>query len=137
MKFLCIATVLAFLSAGSSIISAQKRCQPSKHARLPAVIDLTYHKARPKLLARGWQPFQTIHNNKAATDPNTSYGNGELFWKKGYREIEACAGTGLAPCAFLFEDAYGNRLRVTTAGEEYPKQKSYAIVTGYKFVCDE
>jgi hypothetical protein len=105
-----------------------------KHAPLPAIIGLTYHKARPKLL--GWQPFATIHHNEAPTNPNTSYGNGEIFWKKGYWEIEVCGGTGLAPCAFLFEDVYGNKLRVTTAGEEEPR-RYYARVTGYKFVCDE
>ncbi len=132
-----ILVVVLSLSFGVSAVSAQSRCVPSRHAKLPLVLNLTYHKARPKLLAAGWQPFETIHHNEARTNPNTSYGNGQIFWKKGYWEVEFCSGTGLAACGFLFEDAYGNRLRVTTAGEEYPKQKAFARVTGYKFVCDE
>lgn len=116
-------------------VLGQKACLPNKHAKLPAVYGLTYHKARKKLLAAGWQPFSTIHHNKANTDPNISSGNGKIFWNMGYSEIESCAGTGLAPCAFLFKDAYGNKLRVTTAGEEYAKQKSFATITTYKFIC--
>ena len=112
-------------------------CMPAKHAKLPLIINMTYHRARPRLLAAGWQPHPTIHHNEASKNPATSYGNGEIFWKKGYWEIEDCAGTGLAPCIFLFEDVYGNRLRVSTAGEEYPRQKIFAKVTGYKFVCGE
>lgn len=126
-----------FLVIANSVSVGQSPCAPQKHAKLPFVLDLTYHKARPKLLRAGWQPHPTIHHNEASTNPNTSYGNGEIFWKKGYWEIEACAGTGLAPCAFLFEDAYGNMLRVTTAGEEHPRQRYTAKVTGYKLVCGE
>lgn len=131
-----VATLFCLFLLPASLFG-QTRCAPAKHARLPLVLNLTYHKARPKLLARGWQPYQTIHHNSADTDPSTSSGNGQIYWRKGYWEIESCAGTGLAPCSFLFEDAYRNRLRVTTAGEEYPKQKYFARVTGYKFVCDE
>ena len=59
-----------------------------------------------------------------------------MFWSKGYVELEACSGTGVAACAFLFKDAYGNRLRVTTEGEELPEEKFYARVSAYKFVCE-
>jgi hypothetical protein len=118
------------------LLFGQAACYPQKHAKLPFVLDLSYHKARPKLLRAGWQPYQTIHHNDANKNPNTSFGNGEIFWKKGYWEVESCAGTGLAACAFLFEDAYGNRLRLITLGEELTKPKSYARVSSYKFVCD-
>ncbi len=127
---------LLVFGLATTSIAAQTPCQPSRHARLPAITTLTYHKARPKLLAAGWQPLQTIHQNEATTNPNTAYGNGRSFWKKGYWEVEVCGGTGMALCAFLFEDAYGNRLRVTTSGEEIPKQRWFAKVTGYRFVCD-
>lgn len=137
MKFMMGILVLSVLLCVPGGVVAQVTCVPVKNAKLPRVLDLTYHKARPKLLAAGWQPFRTIHHNSADTDTNTRFGNGEEFWKKGYREIENCAGTGLAPCSFLFEDVYGNRLRVTTAGEEIPKQRSFARVTGYKFVCGD
>lgn len=113
-----------------------KPCTPRRHAKLPPITELTYAKARKKLLAAGWQPFRTKSFNKAAEDPAIRYGNGPLFWKRGYVELEACSGTGMAACAFLFRDAYGNRLRVTTEGEELPKEKTHAIVTGFQFVCE-
>ena len=121
----------------TAIAQAQDRpCRPARHAKLPAVTELTYHKARKRLLAAGWQPLRTKSFNEADTDPDISYGNGRLFWRRGYVEVEACSGTGVAACAFLFEDAYGNQLRVTTAGEELPKRKAYARVTGFRFVCE-
>ncbi|MBK8467172.1 MAG: hypothetical protein IPL32_15235 [Chloracidobacterium sp.] len=124
------------LATVPGLIFGQTPCAPQKHAKLPFVLDLTYHKARPRLLRAGWQPYPTIHHNDI-TNPRISYGSAKIFWKKGYWEIEECAGTGLDPCAFLFEDAYGNKLRVTTAGEEHPGQKYVARVTGYKFVCGD
>lgn len=128
MLLLCVLTV--------NIDFAQAPCAPSKHSKLPTITDLTYAKARKKLLIAGWQPFRTIHHNDGDKNPDIAYGNGQLFWKRGYREVESCSGTGIASCSFLFEDVYGNRLRVTTAGEEILKQKSYAMVTSYQFVCD-
>jgi hypothetical protein len=132
-------TLLAFLICGfaaGTVLTQDKPCTPKRHAKLPAITELTYHRARRKLLAAGWQPLQTKSFNKAASDPDISYGNGQLFWRKGYVEVESCAGTGVAACSFLFRDAYGNRLRVTTAGEELPRRKIYASVTGFRFVCD-
>jgi hypothetical protein len=83
-------------------------------------------------LAAGWKPLRT----KSANDPDVSEGNGPLFWRKDYVEIEACSGTGLGYCSFLFKDAYGNRLRVITAGEEKPQVGASARVTGFRFVCE-
>jgi hypothetical protein len=115
----------------------RKSPAPKKHAKLPVITEQTYAIARKKLLAAGWQPVQSISYNEANKNPNTAYGNGNIFWKRGYREIEFCSGTGVAACGFLFKDVYGNRLRVTTAGEEIPRQKAHAKVTGYQFVCDK
>lgn len=127
---------LALSMTAQLCLAQTKRCQPSKHAKLPAISELTYAKARKKLVAAGWQPLQTKSFNEVDGDPDTKSGNGPLFWKRGYVELEACSGTGVAACAFLFKDAYGNHLRVTTAGEELPKEKAYATVTGFQFVCD-
>lgn len=113
-------------------VTQEKPCKPRRHAKLPFVKDSTYHKARKKLIAAGWQPLQT----KSSDDPDVTSGNGPAFWRKGYVELEACAGTGVAACAFLFKDSHGNRLRVTTEGEELPEDKSYARVSGYKSVCE-
>lgn len=135
MNKLLISLLICILTTNFAL-SQTKRCSPRKHAKLPAITELTYHTARKKLLAVGWQPVQTISFNESKTDSNIAYGNGRIFWKRGYIEIETCSGTGVAACAFLFEDAYGNQLRVTTAGEEIPKQKAYARVTSFQFVCD-
>ncbi|HVF44026.1 MAG TPA: hypothetical protein VM936_13475 [Pyrinomonadaceae bacterium] len=135
MSRLWLAILVCVLAGG--IAPAQDRpCRPRRHAKLPAITELTYHKARKRLLAAGWQPLQTKSVNGADDDPDISYGNGRLFRRKGYVEVESCAGTGVAACAFLFKDAYGNRLRVTTAGEELPRQRAYARVTGFSFVCE-
>lgn len=133
MKKLLLAFLIAALVPGVTL-TQEKPCQPRRHAKLPAITDLTYHKARKRLIAAGWQPVRTKSFNEAKTDPDISHGNGRLFWRKGYVEVEACAGTGMAPCSFLFKDAYGNRLRVTTAGEELQRPRSYARVTGFEFV---
>jgi hypothetical protein len=85
------------------------------------------------LLAAGWQPVKT---NSSATDVKVAYGNGPFFWRRGYIEVESCAGTGLADCAFLFKDRFGNRLRVTTEGEEVPDVNAHARVNGSHFVCN-
>lgn len=135
MKRTLLAVLLVALAVDSAV-AQETPCAPRKHAKLPAITRTTYHTARKRLLAAGWQPLQTKLVNEADTDPDISSGNGRLFWRKGYIEVEACSGTGAAPCAFLFRDAYGNRLRVTTAGEELPGRKAYARVTGYRFVCE-
>ena len=130
---------LAILICGlaTHIILAQDRpCAPRRHAKLPAITEFTYQKARKRLLASGWQPLQTKSFNEADNDPDISYGNGRLFWSRGYVELKACSGTGVAACAFLFKDVYGNRLRVTTVGEEVPRRKAYARVNGFHFVCE-
>ena len=120
-----------------SVAAAQtKPCAPTTHAKLPVITDKTYHEARKALLQNGWQPLQTKSWNTAKSDPDIASFNGQVFWSRGYVEVEACAGTGISACAFLFSDAYGNRLRVTTAGMESPKDKAIASVTGYQFTCD-
>lgn len=135
MKRSYVAVLICGLAAGIAL-AQDKPCKPRRHAKLPPITELTYHKARKRLLAAGWQPHQTKSVNEAEKDPDIKYGNGLLFWRKGYVEVESCSGTGVAACAFLFEDSYGNHLRVTTAGEELPKQKAYARVTRFRFVCD-
>ena len=128
--------VLLFSLVTSIALAKDKPCRPARHAKLPAITGFTYRKARKVLLSAGWQPLQTKSFNEAERDPDISSGNGLLFWHRGYVEVEACAGTGVAACAFLFKDAYGNHLRITTAGEELPNEKVHAKVTGFRFVCN-
>src|ERR1043165_2066667 len=136
MRIKVLLLLMTMIVSNSLCLAQTKQCQPAKHSRLPAISELTYSKARKKLLPAGWQPLQTKSSADADEDADIKSGNGPLFWKRGYVELEACSGTGVAACAFLFKDAYGNHLRVTTAGEELPKQKAYATVTGFEFVCD-
>jgi hypothetical protein len=132
-----ILTIVFIFSLATNIaLSQDKPCRPAKHAKLPAITKLTYHTARKRLLAAGWQPLRTKSYNEVDDDPDIAYGNGSVFWKKGYVEVEACSGSAVAACAFLFKDAYGNQLRVSTEGEELPEEKAYATVTGFRFVCE-
>src|SRR6266498_2248186 len=130
MKGSWFAVLVCILATGTAL-PKDKPCQPHRHAKLPAIAELTYHKARKRLIAVGWQPLRRRSIDEADTDQDIIYGNGPIFWKRGYMEVEACSGRGMAACTFLFEDAFGNRLRVTTAGEELPKEKAYARVTGF------
>jgi hypothetical protein len=126
--FLCV-------FAASLAGAAHKSCKPAVHAKVPALKNATYHAARKKLLLAGWKPLRTKALHATETDADIEEGNGPLFWKKGYVELESCSGTGLAFCSFLFRDAYGNRLRVVTGGEELPEEKAYALVDEVYFVC--
>lgn len=66
-------------------------------------------------------------------------GNAPIFWKRGYVEIEGCAGTGQAACRFEFHDVYGNKLLVGSSGEEGEADgKPYhAKVRAYEFNCSK
>ncbi len=102
MRRIWLAVLIVGLLPG--IAWTQERpCSPRRHAKLPAITESTYHKARKRLLAAGWQPVQTKSFNEASSDPDISHGNGRLFWRKGYVEVEACTGTGVAACAFLLK----------------------------------
>lgn len=129
-------SILAYALAAGVASAQSKPCRPARHAKIPAIRGATYHTARKRLLAAGWRPLRTKSPARADTDLDLTSGNGPVFWKRGYLEVEHCSGTGLAYCSFLFKDAYGNRLRVITAGEELPEEKIHAGVNGYRFVCE-
>jgi hypothetical protein len=83
---------------------------------IPSINRKTYGVARKILIRNGWVPNkrEPSHGQEAAVQS----GNGPIFWKRGYWELETCSGTGLAQCLFEFVDASGRRLEVVTAGEE-------------------
>ncbi len=116
-------------------IAEASPCIPTKHAKVPNITNKSYHLARKELLANQWQPLRTIPIQEAKETLMFS-GNGWSFWKRGYQEVESCAGTGMAPCVFNFTDIYGNHLKVYTLGEEITEDKIYAGVSGYNFSCD-
>lgn len=124
--------LLAMLFSATNFAFAKKPCPTPNHAKVPAIAEFTYHKARKAILAAGWQPLVTVRYQDVDQE---LFGQAKGFWEKGYREIESCAGSGLVPCAFSFSDAYGNTLRVITTGEEKPSIKAYARVSSFEFVC--
>ena len=127
------ALVLVLSLTTTLALAQRKPCRPARHAKLPAIARLTYLRARRILFAAGWRPLK---RKSSASGVDISHANGPFFWRKGYVELESCSGTGVAACAFLFKDRFGNRLRVTTEGEELPDQKAQARVNGVRFVCD-
>ncbi|HST36611.1 MAG TPA: hypothetical protein VLK25_08290 [Allosphingosinicella sp.] len=85
----------------------------ARRAALPAVTGLRYGEARTRLIRAGWRPAE---QPVVPGNPDLASGNGPYFLARGYRELVACAGTGLAPCRFAFRNA-GRMLVVVTAGE--------------------
>lgn len=134
MKHFFLCTILLFGFGAGDAFAQNTKTASAKTPKAPAVKGMTYHKARKIILARGWKPFRSIPENEVATNTDIKSGNGKEFWKRGYVEVEACSGTGEAPCAFEFQDGKGHHLRVFTTGEENPKRKSFAIVSGVEVV---
>jgi hypothetical protein len=115
-------------------------CKPgSSHASVPRFGDVSYDQARKKLLAAGWMPRVTREPDGTLADDSEGardlWGNGPVFWSRGYTEVENCAGTGLAWCEFNFVDEKGNRLKIVTAGEEDPEGSYHAVVSHADLLC--
>lgn len=122
---------LFFLSALTLPVVSLAQCLPEHHAPVPNLVNLSYHEARKLLIDAGWQPSQN-----AMRDDFIASGNSTEFLKKGYSEIESCAGTGMAPCAFIFSDTYGNTLRVISLGVEDPNGQYQAHISNVQFICN-
>jgi hypothetical protein len=98
--------------------SSNNSAEPNTGGQLsvPKIYGKTYGVARKLLIKEGWQPHEQhiSHGN----DPDVQSGNGPIFWKRGYRELVTCSGTGLAECLFEFIDPTERVLQVVTQGEE-------------------
>ncbi len=94
--------------------------------RIPVIIESSYDVARELLIREGWQPYKKQWSY--GEDPKVQSGNGPLFWKRGYWELESCSGTGLAECSFEFIDPHKRVLIVITNGEEADNGEYHAIV---------
>lgn len=105
------------------------------HTPIPRIAGLTYDDAREKLIRAGWQPRRS-HWSRVG-DPDIRYGNGHYFCEKGYHEIINASGTGLAHCTFGFQDVYGNRLVVVTAGEVIEELNATAYVWNWYFTKED
>ncbi len=119
---------------GSNVVINPSTSHIPDHIPVPNLNNLTYDEARQHLVDAGWQP--KMQHWSYSKDINVSFGNGLIFWERGYWEIDRCAGTGLANCRFEFMDVNGTLLVVGTIGQEIPKEGIHAIVNGWWFVND-
>lgn len=67
----------------------------------------SYASVRQALIKEGWKPIPQTEE---------AFGHTEEVRKK-YKEVQMCAGTGIAPCIFIFKNANGKTLEVGTVGE--------------------
>ncbi|MGK7941715.1 MAG: hypothetical protein AB4062_16510 [Crocosphaera sp.] len=70
---------------------------------------MPYDEAREKMLELGWQ-VPLINNSQDCQFMAEICQN--------YPEVEACSGTGLGFCLFIFIDSNGKRFKITTAGRD-------------------
>jgi len=114
--------------------TAQRKCRPPRHAKVPKVTGQTYDRARHNLIAAGWRPYKT--NTESTAETNLRFGNGPLYWReKHYIEVTACGGTNPG-CEFIFKDKFDNKLYVDTYGLEDPAKRTHAKVTSTRIYCD-
>lgn len=89
---------------------------PSDQPAIPKIYGKPYGSARKLLIAAGWLPNK--HEPYHGEEADVQSGNGPIFWKRGYWELETCSNTGMAHCLFEFVDPTGRQLEVVTEGEE-------------------
>lgn len=76
------------------------------------IMDMYYHDAREIILQSGWKPAEDM-------PPYEGIGaQAHYFRDLGYAEVYDCAGDGLSPCNFYFQNEKGEYLRIGTEGEE-------------------
>jgi hypothetical protein len=67
------------------------------------------------LIQRGWRP---IVNAEQVNNPNRSLIVDYLITKKGFTEVDDCAGTGLGLCLFKFRNRRGQTLFISTTNNQ-------------------
>ena len=75
----------------------------------------SYPEFRAQLIKLGWQP-------KAQGVLDGFDVMAKDLRKAGFKEVESCAPTGMAPCIYRFVDARGNKLKVVGVGENLEGQ---------------
>ena len=96
--------------------SANNALPSNGQPAIPKVYGQTYGAARKLLIKEGWLPNK--HEPYYGQEAEVQSGNGPIFWKRGYWELESCSGTGIAHRLFEFTDSTGRLLEVVTEGEE-------------------
>lgn len=134
--------VLAEWKTGAELLAiwelegqANVRLTGANHSPLPLIYGVSYDEARAQLLANGWQPYMRHWSHNS--DIEMRYGNGAVFWERGYRELASACPTGYAFCRFELKDVYGNKLAVITMGEEDPLACYHAVVVRWFFENEE
>ena len=76
---------------------------------------LPISKARAQLIAQGWLPLETFGEDANGTRWSLQ-GDAGAMYEAGFKEVEACSGTGLNFCSFNYTRA-GKCLSLHTQGE--------------------
>ncbi len=113
-------------TSANQSINKSAAADTEERLRIPVITGTSYDVARELLMREGWQP--NVKHVSYGNDPNVQSGNGPTFWKRGYWELESCAGTGSAECLFEFIDPSERVLIVVTHGEEADDGEYHAIV---------
>ena len=117
----------AELIFGRSSPSPSPTADTSGQLPIPKIYGQSYDAARRILIKAGWQPNK--HESNYGTEADVQSGNGPLFWQRGYWELDACSGTGVAHCLFEFVDPAQRVLIVVTEGEEDESGAAHATVS--------
>ena len=79
-----------------------------RHSEQPLIINMPYSEARQVILKSGWTPVTN-------TAPDEEVGaRVPHFRELGYVEVDACSGTGMGYCKFIFQNEKGLFLSVIT-----------------------
>jgi hypothetical protein len=109
-KFLKFCSIILVISLFALVIAAQTNGLPRFGK------GESYAKVRVKMLKAGWKPFHS-------PDADKCYDGDERC--EGRPEMQNCAGTGLAPCRFLWKRK-GKTVIIFTSGEN-------TIYNGYEY----
>ena len=90
---------------------AEQKCSPAKHEKIPNILNTPYSRARKILIENAWEPI-IDHKDREAPAGRSD------FFKKGWLEVNDCAGTGFGQCFFRFSDTLQNTLYIATIGED-------------------
>lgn len=108
--FVFLASLAVVLGQSTKVLSEEFKLPPIR-------AGMTYKQVRQILSASGFFPI-ALHWSQ--TENYWHFGNEGREYKifeKGYSDIQSCVPTGYAYCNFIWGDGYGNKLRITTAGQ--------------------
>ncbi|MGB1217042.1 MAG: hypothetical protein ACPG5P_04155, partial [Saprospiraceae bacterium] len=71
----------------------QSTIEQKKDLDLKSLEGQAYDAARKLILNAGWSPIKQDATAAVAEGGVAKYGNGKIFWERGYHEVGACSGT--------------------------------------------